>query len=112
MTQLNYFEGSYIGCDVNTGLGMPTDWYKIFEAYSIKSISLNPENLFSEEALSLLNNSDPVVFILPIDPDQTYFPKITSKVLENGQMVSNPLHLMSPSLDKEQEKSLLRYLQV
>ena len=112
MTQLNYFEGSYIGCDVNTGLGMPTDWYKIFEAYSIKSISLNPGNLFSEEALSLLNNSDPVVFILPIDPDQTYFPKITSKVLENGQMVSNPLHLMSPYLDKEQEKSLLRYLQV
>jgi len=75
-------------------------------------MSLNPENLFSEEALSLLDNSDPVVFILPIDPDQTYFPKITSKVLENGQMVSNPLHLMSPSLDKEQEKSLLRYLQV
>ena len=112
MTQLNYFEGSYIGCDVNTGLGMPTDWYKIFEAYSIKSMSLNPENLFSEEALNLLNNSDPVVFILPIDPDQTYFPKITSKVLENGQMVSNPLHLMSPLLDKDQEKSLLRYLQV
>ena len=112
MTQLNYFEGSYIGCDVSTGLGMPTDWFKIFEAYSLKSMFLNPENLFSDETLKLLNSSEPVVFILPIDPDQTYFPKITSKVLENGQMVSNPLHLMSPSLNKEQEQSLLRYLEV
>jgi len=112
MTQLNYFDGSYIGCDVSTGLGMPTDWFKIFEAYSLKSMFLNPENLFSEETLKLLNSSEPVVFILPIDPDQTYFPKITSKVLENGQMVSNPLHLMSPSLNKEQEQSLLRYLEV
>jgi acetolactate synthase-1/2/3 large subunit len=112
MTQLNYFEGSYIGCDVSTGLGMPTDWFKIFEAYSLKSMFLNPENLFSAETLNLLNSSEPVVFILPIDPDQTYFPKITSKVLENGQMESNPLHLMSPPLNKEHEQSLLRYLEV
>jgi acetolactate synthase-1/2/3 large subunit len=112
MTQLNYFEGSYIGCDVSTGLGLPTDWFKIFEAYALKSMILNPKNLFSEETLNLINSSEPVVFILPIDPDQTYFPKITSKLLENGRILSNPLHLMSPPLDKEQEQSLLRYLQV
>jgi acetolactate synthase-1/2/3 large subunit len=75
-------------------------------------MSLNPENLFSDDTLKLLNSSEPVAFILPIDPDQTYFPKITSRVLDNGQMESNPLHLMSPSLDKEQEQSLLKYLQV
>ena len=35
---------------------------------------------------------------LPVDPEQTYLPKITSRVTATGSMESNPLHLMSPDL--------------
>jgi acetolactate synthase-1/2/3 large subunit len=30
MTQQNYFKGNYVGCDKNTGLGLPK-WKKVFK---------------------------------------------------------------------------------
>jgi acetolactate synthase-1/2/3 large subunit len=41
------------------------------------------------------------IFLVKIHPEQTFFPKITSRVLPDGGMESNPLHLMSPALDED-----------
>jgi acetolactate synthase-1/2/3 large subunit len=38
--------------------------------------------------------------MVKIHPDQTFFPKISSRVLPDGSMESNPLHLMSPPLEQ------------
>jgi acetolactate synthase-1/2/3 large subunit len=51
--------------------------------------------------LELFAASGPAVFIVPIDPEQSYFPKISSRVTESGSMESNPLHLMTPELSDE-----------
>ena len=48
-------------------------------------------------------------FIVKINPEQTYFPKISSKVLENGSMQSNPLHLMTPDLPNELTEKFFKY---
>jgi acetolactate synthase-1/2/3 large subunit len=100
MTQRNYFKGNYIGCDVKTGLGLP-EWESIFKAYGISCTELSPDNPFGDETISLLNDSSPRAFIVPIDPEQTYFPKISSRVQPGGSMESEPLHLMSPPLPIE-----------
>ena len=47
---------------------------------------------------------------MSIDPEQTYFPKITSRITENGSMESNPLHQMTPDLDEELYKKVSVYL--
>ena len=49
-------------------------------------------------------------FLVHIDPSQTYFPKISSRVTESGSMESNPLHRMTPDLDTETEARVFRYL--
>ena len=36
MTQSNYFGGRYVGCDIETGLGIP-NWEPLFAAYDIPS---------------------------------------------------------------------------
>ena len=41
MTQRNYFGGSYIGCDIETGLGIPK-WDHIFAAYAIPMMEVGP----------------------------------------------------------------------
>lgn len=109
MTQANYFQGAYVGCDTSTGLGLP-NLEKLFDVYGISVDVLNPENPFNEEIVAKLNDVSPHAFIVPIDPEQTYFPKITSKVLPNGQMASNPLHLMTPELPDNVKSEVYKYL--
>jgi acetolactate synthase-1/2/3 large subunit len=52
----------------------------------------------NSEVKDLLSAYEPVAFVVPIDPLQTYWPKIASRILANGSMQSNPLHEMTPPL--------------
>jgi acetolactate synthase-1/2/3 large subunit len=111
MTQANYFNGEYVGCDRETGLGLP-HWPDLFAAYGVRAHTLDASNPFSAEVLAMLDDDKPAAFIVPIDPKQTYFPKIASRVMENGMMESNPLHLMSPELSQVVASEVLKYLRV
>lgn len=108
MTQRNYFGGEWIGCDVETGLGLPS-WPQLFSAYSIPVVDLGTAT--AAEIDALMGSAGPAAFLVPIDPDQTYFPKITSQVLVDGSMVSNPLHLMTPELPADVAARVLPHLQ-
>ena len=108
MTQSNYFDGHYVGCDPSTGLGLP-DWEKLFDAFGIASLRVTSSNLYSDEVARALASPHPHGFLVQIDPNQTYFPKIASKIQTSGLMVSNPIHLMTPQLDKETEKTVFKY---
>ena len=95
MTQRNYFDGSYLGCDVNTGLGFP-DWSLLAQAYGLKSMSVTTDDLATDEFKMAWESDDPYFFVVRIHPEQTYFPKISSQITATGGMVSAPLHKMSP----------------
>jgi acetolactate synthase-1/2/3 large subunit len=109
MTQSNYFGGRYVGCDRDTGLGIPK-WDPLFAAYDIPVQRLRPG--FHEDAdfLAAFAAPGPQAFLVPIDPKQTYFPKISSRVTASGGMESNPLHLMTPDLDPATADFVFRYL--
>ncbi len=109
MTQRNYFGGSYVGCDRLTGLGLP-DWEKLFAAYDVPALRIGPGYQDDAEFRARFSANGPASFIVSIDPQQTYFPKIQSRVTETGSMASNPLHLMSPFLDATLQKKVGRYL--
>jgi acetolactate synthase-1/2/3 large subunit len=109
MTQLNYFKGRYVGCDTQTGLGIPK-WEHLFAAYDIPTLRIKPGFETESKFLELFNAPGPAAFMVHIDPMQTYFPKISSRVTESGGMESNPLHRMTPDLDEATATKVLRYL--
>jgi acetolactate synthase-1/2/3 large subunit len=109
MTQKNYFDGAYLGCDTETGLGFP-DWHRLFDAYEIPAMTIGPEWSEDTDVLSALDTPGPVGLVVPIDPLQTYWPKIMSRVTETGGMESNPLHEMSPDLEPLLAEQVSRYL--
>lgn len=109
MTQRNYFGGNYVGCDLKTGLGLP-DWVKLFDAYGIRTMRLGPAFERDEKFNELFHQPGPVGFIVGLDPEQTYFPKITSRVTAKGSMESNPLHRMSPDLPDELYSRVAKYI--
>jgi acetolactate synthase-1/2/3 large subunit len=108
-TQRNYFGGAYIGCDTKTGLGFP-EWPKLFDAFGIPLMELDEHWRESAGFARAFASGGPYGFVVPIDPEQTYFPKITSRITETGSMESNPLHLMSPDLPEEIAAKVYRYI--
>ena len=109
MTQRNYFGGDYIGCDTSTGLGLP-DWSKLFAVYGIPVQRLSGSWEADGEFETALTAPGPAAFLVPIDPEQTYFPKISSRMTGTGAMVSNPLHAMSPPLAVDVAARVYRYI--
>lgn len=98
MTQRNYFDGKYLGCDTRSGLGLPK-WEKLFGAWDLPVMPV-PLNFTEDEAFKAAMAAEgPHAFIVPIDPEQTYFPKISSRITATGSMESNPIDRMTPEID-------------
>jgi acetolactate synthase-1/2/3 large subunit len=98
MTQKNYFNGGYVGCDTKTGVGLP-QWQHIFAAYGVATFGVVPGFAQDPAFRDAFNAPGVSAFLVRIDPEQTYFPKISSRVRPDGSMESEPLHRMSPPLD-------------
>ena len=109
MTQKSYFDGQIVGCGLDSGLGLP-DWSVLFAAFGITCRTVRPTEVFNSDFLDELNDDEPRAFLIPIHTDQTYFPKITSRILPSGAMASNPLHLMTPDLSFEEIQRYLPHL--
>jgi acetolactate synthase-1/2/3 large subunit len=109
MTQKSYFDGHYLGCDASTGLGLP-DWHLLAKSFGIPSTELDPEADLKAEIERSVALEGPLVILVPINPDQTYFPKITSQIDEQGNLISNPIHLMTPELSAEMSNTVFRYI--
>jgi acetolactate synthase-1/2/3 large subunit len=109
MTQRSYFGGRYVGCDRNTGLGLP-NWDKLFGVWDVPTLRIGKSYANDLQFLALFSAPGPAAFIVPVDPEQTYFPKIMSRVTETGTMESNPLHKMSPELPPDLQARVGKYL--
>ncbi len=110
MTQKNYFDGAYVGCDVRSGLGFP-DWTLLGQAYGLPVHTLSAA-CWSDDSdfLDLWERPSPALFLVSIHPEQTYFPKISSRISAQGGMESNPLHRMTPDLPGDVADCVYRYL--
>lgn len=108
-SQRAYFDGHYVGCDEKTGLGFP-DWEILFKAYAVPVMEIDPDNAFSEKFFELFNSPGPAAFILKLDPEQEYFPRLGSRLSSKGVMESAPLHMMSPDLSEEDTRKFLPFL--
>ena len=107
--QKNYFNGAYIGCDDQTGLAFP-DWKLLCQAYGLRSYHLPVDWLDSDSIKDLILDPYPALFIVPLEPDQTFFPKLSSRVTPSGSMETAPLHEMSPPLEPSLNSEVLCYL--
>ena len=109
MTQKNYFGGAYIGCDLASGLGFP-DWALLGAAYGIPSFRLATNWHKNSSFLDLWISKGPAIFMVPLHPEQSYYPKISSRISSSGGMESNPLHLMTPDLSAAAAELAMPYL--
>ena len=109
MTQKTYFQGAWLGCDTESGLGFP-DWSTLFASFDIPVISMGPEGFASEVIQQFILENKLYAVLVPIDPGQTFFPKISSFITPAGGMKSNPLHKIGPELPGDLYRRMAPYL--
>lgn len=100
-TQTNLFHPPLVGVCNGNGLSFP-DMKKISNAYGIPYMKIDSLDDVEEQLPNGLSMDGPVVIEVMTDPTQNFAPKLSSKVLPDGRIVSPPMDDMFPFLDKEE----------
>lgn len=103
-TQTNLFNPPMVGvCDGN-GLSFP-DMKKIAYAYDIPFVRIERLSDVNGKIQEVLSTDGPVICEAILDSEQFFAPKLSSKVLPDGKIVSPPIDDMFPFLDREEYES-------
>lgn len=108
-TQRKFFGGAYVGCDEATGLGFP-DWVALFQAFGIPARKLDAAGITVAALTAELAAPGPAAWIVPVDPEQPNWPAVSSRILPDGRMASNPLYRMLPPLAPGIAAQVSKYL--
>lgn len=106
LTCKNFFNGKMVGCDPDSGLGMP-DFEKVAKAfgYSYRRCSTNND---VEECIKWLFKEDGNLFLEVIqDEEDVYTPKLTSRLRSDNTFSTPALHDMAPFISEEELANLM-----
>jgi acetolactate synthase-1/2/3 large subunit len=98
-TQQSFFS-DLLGVGPGSGVSFP-DTTKIAAAYGLPAMRIGPQRC-CESIREALAMEGPVVCEVMLDPAQRFEPRMSSRRLEDGRMVSAPLEDMYPFLDREE----------
>jgi len=99
LTQANFFK-RYIGESPASGVSFP-DMVQVGTAYGLPSARIEGKN-FEATLGRMLAVDGPVVCDIVLDPAQGFEPKLSSRQLPDGRIVSSPLEDMAPFLPREE----------
>jgi acetolactate synthase-1/2/3 large subunit len=101
-TQQAYFSDNMFGIGPDDGVTLP-DFVKLGNALGIKSIKVkNITDWSTLEVQNILNSDEFALIEVMIDPAQQFSPKLASRKLDDGTMVSPALDDMAPFLSREE----------
>jgi acetolactate synthase-1/2/3 large subunit len=100
-TQNNYFADNIVGVGRGSGLDFP-DFVKLAAAFGLPSSRVRTRAELNAELPRLLAGQGPALCEVMIDPAQGFSPKMSSKRLPDGRMVSAPLEDMAPFLSRDE----------
>lgn len=109
-TQKNFCGGRLIGEGPKTGVSFP-DMKKIAKAYGIHFIRISKLSAMRDKVKELKAAQGPVICEVMTPPEQLLVPRVSSKKLEDGRMISMPYDDMFPFLPREEYQANCLYKQ-
>lgn len=100
-TQTNLFSGNLVGVSEESGISFP-DMGKIAEAYGIKYQAITDLDMMDLLIEKVLKEDEAVICEIYLDVEQGFEPKLSSRILEDGTIVSPEIDDMYPFLDREE----------
>ena len=99
-TQGNFFPDNIVGCGTDSGLSFP-DFEKVAGAFGIGYQHCCKHDELDSVIERTLNLQGPVICEIMLDLAQAFAPKLSSRKMEDGRMVTAPLEDMAPFLSRE-----------
>ena len=100
-TQQNYFPDNVVGCGTESGLGFP-DMEKIALAYGFPFFRASRHADMSAAIDATLATEGRAMCEVMLDLEQVFAPKLASRRLPDGRMISSPLEDLAPFLSREE----------
>jgi len=103
-TQANFFADNIVGCGTDSGLTFP-DFSKIAHAFESPFYRCSRHEDLDTIIRSTLAEPGPAICEIMLDLNQSFAPKLSSRKLEDGRMVTAALEDMAPFLSREELKT-------
>ena len=103
-TQTAFFPDNIVGCGTDSGLSFPS-LEKIAAAFHFHYIRCGSHAELEKAVLETLQRDGAVLCEIILDLKQQFAPKLSSRQLPDGRMVSSPLEDMAPFLSREELRS-------
>ena len=100
-TQKNLFHGELAGVSKENGISFP-DMEKIAYAYGIPYVRICDTQSIAKQALLTMESPGPAICEVILDKEQFFEPKLSSKVMPDGKIVSPAIDDLSPFLSREE----------
>jgi len=98
-TQGNFFPDNILGCGTDSGLSFP-DFGKVATAFGLPFERCASHAELDDTIQSTLSQDGPAVCEVVLDLGQAFAPKLSSRKLDDGSMVTAPLEDMAPFLSR------------
>jgi acetolactate synthase I/II/III large subunit len=100
-TQQNFFPDNIVGCGPESGVTFP-DFAKLSDAYGIPYRLCDNHKDLEQAIRDTIESDGAQICEVFLDLNQAFAPKLSSRRLEDGTMVSSPLEDLSPFLDRDE----------
>jgi len=110
-SQQNHFPDNIVGCGPDSGLTFP-DFTRLAGGFGIPAAQVDTHAGLSAAIRSALDGEGPQLCEVMIDKRQEFAPKLSSRRLEDGTMVSPTLEDLSPFLPREELAEAMALFQV
>lgn len=105
-TQQNYFADNIVGCGPDSGLTFP-DFARLAEGFAVPASKVSTHAGLADAIRGALAGEGPHLCEVMLDKTQGFAPKLASRRLDDGTMVSPSLEDMSPFLPRDELKAAM-----
>lgn len=106
-TQQAYFDGHSVGCGPDSGVTFP-DFGKVAQAFGFAYTRTSEHGDMARAIAETLAAPGAAICEVFIDKSQNFAPKVSSRRLEDGSMVTAPLHDLAPFLPRDELAEAMR----
>lgn len=98
-SQQAYFDGFSVGCGPDSGITFP-DFARIAEAFGLAYTRVSEHDDMARAIADTLAAPGPAICEIMVDKGQNFAPKVSSRRLEDGTMVTAPMEDLAPFLPR------------